>query len=89
MDWTDEQQSRFDNLCEHELVGILTGVEQQELDMLMAVLIEAADEALLPAITRLQHEQGVLELRLQQRQCGNEELVKRLHQQVKMMAELR
>lgn len=89
MDWTDEQQSRFDNLREHDLSGSLTGEERQELDMLTTVLTEAADEALLPAITRLQREQETLEVRLQQRQSGNEELAKLLHQQERLTAESR
>jgi hypothetical protein len=57
--------------------------------MLTAILTEAADEALLPAITRLQREQEVLEVRLQQQQSGNEELAKLLHQQERLTAESR
>lgn len=89
MDWSDEQQLRFDDLREHDLAGTLTDAERYELAMLMTVLTEAADEALLPAITKLQREQEVLELRLQQRQSGNEELAKLLHQQERLTAESR
>lgn len=89
MDWNDEQQSRFDDLREHELAGTLNSAERQELDTLTALLIDAADDALLPAITKLQHEQDVLNLRLQQRQHDNEELAKLLHQQEKLTTESR
>lgn len=89
MNWTDEQQSRFDDLREYELAGTLNDVDWQELDALTTLLTEAADEALLPALTRLQHDQEDLESRLQQRQYDNEELAKLLHQQEKLTAESR
>lgn len=89
MDWNDKQQSRFDDLRQHELAGTLNSAEQQELAVLRASLTEVADEALLPAIAKLQHEQEILESRLQQRQYENEELAKLLHQQEKLTAESR
>jgi predicted nuclease with TOPRIM domain len=51
--------------------------------------VQAADDALLPAITRLQQEQVELEARLHQRQHENEELAKLLHQQEQLTAESR
>ncbi|MCP4424321.1 MAG: hypothetical protein GY803_07520 [Chloroflexi bacterium] len=89
MDWNDEQQSRFDDLRQRELAGTLDNAERQELDVLMTMLTEAADEALLPAVAKLQREQEILELRLRQRQDDNEELAKLLHQQEKLTAESR
>jgi uncharacterized protein YceH (UPF0502 family) len=85
MDWTDKQQSRFDDLREHELAGTLTGTQRQELDALMVVLTEAADRALLPANTRLQQEQETLELRLQQRIRELEQEVSVLRQRIAML----
>jgi predicted nuclease with TOPRIM domain len=55
----------------------------------MAMLTQAADEDLLPALTRLQREQTALETRLRQRQQENEELAKLLHQQEQLTAESR
>ena len=89
MDWNDEQQSRFDDLRQRELAGTLNSADRQELAALTAILTEAADEALLPAIAKLQHEQEILESRLQQRQYENEELAKLLHQQEKLTTESR
>ena len=89
MDWNDQQQSRFDELREQEMVGALTNAEQTELDGMMAVLIEEADEALVSAIGRLQQEQAELEAKLQKRQFENEELAKLLLQQEQLAAESR
>jgi len=89
MDWNEEQQARFDDLRQRELVGGLSDTEQQELDALMALLTQAADESLLPVIARLQREQAELETRLQQKQHENEELAKLLHQQEQLTSESR
>lgn len=89
MNWSDEKQERLDALRQRELAGTLSAVEQQELDTLTATLTQAADDALLPAISRLQREQAELEARLQQRQFENEELARLLHQQEQLTAESR
>ncbi len=89
MNWSNEKQARFDDLRQRELAGTLSAAEQQELEALTAMLTQAADEALLPAIERLQHEVMELETRLQQRQDENEELAKLLHQQEQLTAESR
>ena len=85
MDWTDKQQSRFDDLRQYELAGSLTGTQRQELDALMVVLTEAADMALLSANMRLGQEQETLELRLQQRICELEQEVFVLRQRIAML----
>ena len=89
MNWSDEKQARFDDLRQRELAGTLSAAEQQELEALTAMLTQAADDSLLPAITRLQREQAELEARLQQRQHENEELAKLLHQQEQLAADSR
>lgn len=89
MSWSDEKQARFDELRERELAGMLNTAEQQELQALTAVLTQVADDALLPAIAKLQREQTMLEARLQQRQHENEELAKLLYQQEQLTAESR
>jgi len=89
MNWSDEQQARFDELRQRERSGALNAAEQQELDSLITTLTQAADEALFPAISRLQHEQVKLEARLRQRQYENEALAKLLHQQEQLTAESR
>ncbi|GJM42810.1 MAG: hypothetical protein DHS20C20_30920 [Ardenticatenaceae bacterium] len=80
MNWTSENQAQFDDLRQREIMGSLTQLEQQELDSLMVALTQAADDALLPAIHRLQQEQAKLETRLKQQQHKNEELAKHLLQ---------
>jgi hypothetical protein len=80
MNWSDEKQDRFDALRQRELAGTLTTAERQELDTITATLRKAADDALLPAIARIEREQVELEARLQQRQHENEELAKLLNQ---------
>ncbi len=89
MNLNDEKQSRFDDLRQRELAGKLTVAEQHELKALTALFIQAADDSLAPAISRLQREQQELEDRLQQRQQENEELTKLLHQQEKLTIETR
>lgn len=89
MNWNDEKQARLDALRQRETTGTLTAPEQQELETLMATLTQAADEALLPAIARLQKEQAEIEARLQQRQHENEELAQLLHQQEQLTTESR
>jgi hypothetical protein len=89
MNWNDEKQARLNVLRQRETAGTLTAPEQQELETLMTTLTQAADEALLPAIARLQKEQAELEARLQQRQHENEELAQLLHQQVQLTTESR
>lgn len=89
MNWSNEKQARFDDLRQRELAGTLSAADQQELESLTAMLTQAADEALLPAIERLQRELMELETRLQQRQYENEELAKLLHQQEQLTAESR
>lgn len=79
MNWSDEKQARFDELRQHELAGTLNEAELEELEALTVLLTQEADDALLPAIARLQCKQGQLEYQLQQRQDENEELAKRLH----------
>ena len=86
MNWSDEKQARFDQLRQRELAGTLSAADQQELEALTAILTQAADDALLPAITRLQRERVELEARLQQRQHENEELAKLLQQRVNFAA---
>ena len=89
MNWNVKKQARLDELRQRETAGTLTTSEQQELDTLMATLTQAADDALLPAIARLQKEQAELEARLQQRQHENEELAQLLHQQEQLTTESR
>ena len=89
MNWTDEKQARFDELRQRETAGTLTVPEQEELQSLMATLTQAADDALIPAIARLQKEQAELEARLQQRQHENEELAQLLHQQEQLTTQSR
>lgn len=89
MKWSNEKQARFDELRQLELVGTLNTADQQELESLTAMVTQAADKALLPAIERLQSELTELESRLQQRQDENEELAKLLHQQEQLTAESR
>lgn len=89
MNWSNEKQARFDDLRQRELAGTLSAADQQELESLTTMLIQAADKALLPAIERLQSELMELETRLQQRQDENEELAKLLHQQEQLTAESR
>ena len=87
MNWTSEKQARFDELRQRETIGSLTRLEQQELDSLMAALTQAADDALLPSIAKLQRANAELEARLQQRQYENEELAQLLHQQDQLTSE--
>ena len=68
MDWDEKQQARFDELRQRELTRSLTPAEQSELDTLIARLTQVADEALSPAVARLQVEQAELQERLQRRQ---------------------
>lgn len=89
MNWTSEKQARFDELRQRETAGTVTQTEQQELDSLMAALTQAADDALLPSIAKLQQAQAELEARLQQRQHENEELAQLLHQQEQLTTESR
>lgn len=89
MDWNNETQARFDELRQRELTDSLSAADRQELEVLLATLTRTADEALLPAINRLQREQTELETRLQQRQHENEELAKLLRQQEQLTAESR
>jgi cell division septum initiation protein DivIVA len=89
MNWSEEQQSRFDELRRRELAGALTAAEQVELDTLMKKLTETADAALSPAVTRLAQEQTTLQGKLQRHQEENEELAKLLHQQEQLINELR
>jgi hypothetical protein len=89
MNWSDEKQSRFDDLRQRELAGTLSAADRQELDALTALLTQAADISLLPAITRVQHEQAELEARLLKQQHENEELAMLLHQQEQLTAESR
>jgi predicted nuclease with TOPRIM domain len=89
MHWSDKEQARFDELRQRELAGTLSTFEKQELDSLVAALTQAADEVLLPAVARLEHEISELETRLQDRQHENEELAKLLHQQEQLTAESR
>lgn len=89
MSWTDEKQARFDKLRQRETAGTLTAPEQEELQSLMATLTKAADDALIPAIARLQKEQAELEAKLQQRQLENEALAQLLHQQEQLTTESR
>lgn len=89
MNWSDEQQTRFDELRQQELVGTLNEAGIAELATLIALLTQDADDALLSAIDRLHNEQVVLEARLQQRQQENEELAKLMHQQEQLTAESR
>jgi predicted nuclease with TOPRIM domain len=89
MYWSNEKQAQFDDLRQRELAGTLSTADQQELESLTAMLTQAADMALLPAIERLQSELVELEARLQQRQDENEELAKLLHQQEQLTAESR
>ena len=87
MNWSDKQQARFDALREREKVGTITDSEKKELETLLATLTQAADEALVPAITNLQREQAKLEAMLSQQQQENEELAKLLHQQEQLISE--
>ncbi|VAW41811.1 hypothetical protein MNBD_CHLOROFLEXI01-2219 [hydrothermal vent metagenome] len=89
MNWSKEQQARFDELRQREMAGTITAPDQQELETLTASLTQAADDALIQAITKLQHEQVKLEAGLQQRQHENEELANLLHQQEQLTAESR
>lgn len=89
MNWSDEQQVRFDELRQQELAGTLNEAEIEELEALTALLTQEADEALLSPIDRLRNEQTVLETRLQQRQQENEELAKLMQQQEQLTAESR
>lgn len=89
MNWSDEQQVRFDELSQQELAGTLNEAEIEELEALTALLTQEADDALLSAIDRLRNEQIVLETRLQQRQQENEELAKVMQQQEQLTAESR
>jgi predicted nuclease with TOPRIM domain len=89
MNWSNEKQARFDDLRQRDLAGTLSAADRQELESLTAMLTQAADKALLPAVERLQRELMELEARLQQRQGENEELAKLLHQQEHLTAESR
>lgn len=89
MNWSNEQQARFDDLRQRELTGTLSADDRQELDALTALLTQAADASLLSAITRLQHEQAELEARLLEQQDENEELAMLLHQHEQLTAESR
>ncbi len=67
MNLNEEKQARFDDLRQREFAGKLTVAEQHELEALTAMFTQAADESLLPVISRLQREQRELEERLQKR----------------------
>jgi hypothetical protein len=87
VDWNEKQQVRFDELRQRKVTGALTPSEQSELEAMVARLTQAADEALSPAIARLQIEQAELQERLQRQQHENQELAKLLHQQEQLVAE--
>jgi hypothetical protein len=87
VDWNEKQQVRFDELRQRKVTGALTPSEQSELEAMVARLTQAADEALSPAIARLQIEQAELQERLQRQQHENQELAKLLHQQEQLVVE--
>jgi predicted nuclease with TOPRIM domain len=89
MNWSDEEQARFDDLRRRELAGTLNAADRQELEHLTTLLTQVADEALLPAIMRVERELGELKIRLRQRQHENKELAQLLHQQEQLTAESR
>lgn len=89
MNWNDKQQTRFDELRQRELTGVLTRDEQTEL-VEMAALIEQEEARYLgPAIARMELEQTAMRERLQKLQADNEELAKLLHQQEQLAVEAR
>jgi predicted nuclease with TOPRIM domain len=89
MNWTNEQQARFDDLRQRDLAGALSSSEEAELDELTAWLTAVADTALSPAVAQMIETQTTLRQQLQRQQEKNEALAGLLHQQEQLVAETR
>ena len=89
MDWTTEQQTRFDALRTRELAGTLTDQEQLELDEFVAQLEAEEERYLAPAIAQMRAEQVALRTQLESLQTENEALGRLLAQQEQLAADTR
>ncbi|MEP7337461.1 MAG: hypothetical protein ABI977_06930 [Acidobacteriota bacterium] len=54
--WTEEKQRQLDALREKEFAGMLTAVEQQQLELLFAQMDREEAERLLPAMELMEQE---------------------------------
>ena len=89
MKWSETKQAQFDKLRQRELAVGLSKSEQAELAQLHKWLTESADEALSPAVDRLEQERDLLRKKLKQRQAENEQLAQLLHQQEELLVDSR
>ncbi len=69
--WDEDKQRHFDELRQRARHTALTAEEQQMLDLLLLDLEQAEWAALRPGLSRIQHEQGDLQVDLDQMQARN------------------
>lgn len=89
MNWTDKQQTLFDELRARELTGTLTTEEQTQLAELMAMLEAEEARYLAPVAARMRAEQAALREQLETLQTDNESLARLLNQQEQLVADAR
>lgn len=87
MAWTQEQQARFDDLRQRELLAPLPDDEQRELAALRAVLEAEEADYLEPALDQMQHEQEAHERSLADTERRNEALAQLAQQYEQLIGE--
>jgi hypothetical protein len=88
MNWT-EQQQRFDELRERELVGLLSAQEYDELAVLIKLIEASEARYLAPALAHLAARQGEQEASLATQRARNEELAALVQQHEQLFNETR
>jgi len=89
MNWTDEQQTLFDELRAHELAGTLTTDDQARLAELTQILEAEEARYLAPVAARMRTEQAALREQLETLQIENEALAHLFNQQEQLVADAR
>ena len=89
MDWSNAQQTRFDELRKRELSDVLTAKDKIELAEIVTSLEQEEARYLGPAVVRMEAEQAAMREQLQAMQDDNEELAKLFHQQEQLVVEAR
>ncbi len=89
VNWTDKQQTLFDELRTRKLTGMLTTEEQAQLTKLMALLESEEGGYLAPIAAQIRDEQAALREQLETLQTDNEALARLLNQQQQLVADAR